>query len=201
MKRAVVLAGRVVIVVSLAIVPIGKTALMAGAVEQLPTSALTKSTHRSPNAKPFVMTYRPSEVDLRIRRVGLGSALSQVQQRFGVPSSRREESISDTTCGPPYTRLDLSYKGLALRLQGSFEGKRFTVVSVEVSSRKWIVHPGLRVGMEEQLVRRKLGEPIEESDEGGFHRLHYVNKGNDGFAVFYFKGRILIKMEWESNLC
>jgi len=181
MKRAVVLAWRVVIVVSLAIVPLGKTALMVGAVEQLPT--------------------RPSEVDLRIRRIGLGSALSQVQQQFGVPSSRRQESISDTTCGPPYTRLNLSYSGLVLRLQGSFEGKQFTVVSVEVSSRRWIVHPGLRVGMEEQLVRRKLGEPIEDSDEGGFHRLHYVNKGNDGFAVFYFKGRILIKMEWESNLC
>jgi hypothetical protein len=54
--------------------------------------------------------------------------------------------------------------------------------------------------MRESSVKQKLGVATE-SNEGGFHRLHYVNKGNDGFAVFYFKDEILRKVAWESNLC
>lgn len=84
---------------------------------------------------------------------------------------------------------------------GTFEGNQFKVVSVKVHSSKLAIQPGLRVGMEQHLVRKKLGVPAGESNKDGFYRLHYVNKGNDGFAVFYFKDRVLKWVEWESNLC
>ena len=144
---------------------------------------------------------RPSKVKLRIRGIGLGSTLNQVLHRFGMPKSRRQESISDTTCGPSYTQLSLDYSGLRFRLEGSLEGSRFRVVSVQVSNSRWIVLPALRVGMKEDKVRRKLGVPAGESDEAGFHRLHYVNRGNDGFAVFHFREGTLTKIEWEKSLC
>ena len=142
-----------------------------------------------------------SEVDLKVQTVGLGSPLKKVRKRLGPPTKQHREFISDNTCYSSATSFELSYSGMTIRLLGSLKGKEFTVVSMEVEAPAWLIQPGLRVGMEERLVRKKLGAPIEESDENGFHRLHYVNKGNDGFAIFCFKDGTLAKLRWESALC
>src|SRR6266404_2244296 len=88
---------------------------------------LPGSTYRLANSTRLVSRYRPSEVELRIRNVGLGSALNQVRQRFGLPKSRRQESISDTTCGAPYLHLSLTYPGLTFGFDGPLKGSRFKV--------------------------------------------------------------------------
>jgi hypothetical protein len=53
--------------------------------------------------------------------------------------------------------------------------------------------PGIRVGMNGHQIRNRLGVPAGESDDGGFHRLQYVNKENDGFAALYFRDDRLVK--------
>lgn len=142
-----------------------------------------------------------SEVDLRIRTVGLGSSLKKVRKRLGAPTKQQREFISDNTCFPAATSLELSYHGMTVRLLGSRDGKQFSVVSIEVEAPRWLIQPSLRVGMDERLIRKRLGVPAGESNENGFHRLHYVNKGKNGFAVFYFRDSMLAKVKWESALC
>lgn len=141
------------------------------------------------------------EVDLRVGEIGLGSYYADVRREFGVRGNIKKELSSDTTCGPPHRSLELKYRGLTIELQTLGNDKQFRVVAMEVDSSSWEIKPRVRVGINERSVREKLGRPASESDENGYHRLHYVNIGNDGFAVFYFKNSILVKVSWESNLC
>jgi hypothetical protein len=142
-----------------------------------------------------------SEVNFSIGKIRLGSTYGDVRRLLGMPTKQQRETNLDTSCIPPSTILTLDYDGLRIQLYGPLKGKTFIVFSVEVVASKWLIRPGIRVGLAEHFVRSRLGTPAEESNEGEFHRLHYVNKRNDGFAVLYFKDRILIKVSWESALC
>jgi hypothetical protein len=141
------------------------------------------------------------EVDLKIETVGLGSHYRSVRRRLGVPGRQLREFNPDTTCGPPYTNLKLSYPGLETELDRWVGRGKFTVVSMEVVSAHWLISPGIRVGMNERMIRKKLGATSSESDANGSLRLYYTNKGNDGSAVFYFRGGVLEKVAWASDLC
>jgi hypothetical protein len=142
-----------------------------------------------------------TEVELRVRGVGLGTSFDQIRRRLGTPRDQRQECISDNTCGAPHSHLSLNYLGVALGLDRLSKATPFKVISVEVISSKWVIQPALRVGMEEAQVRQRLGAPAEESNEGTFRVLHYVNKGNDGFAALYFREGVLKRVAWESAVC
>lgn len=141
------------------------------------------------------------EVNLSVKGVKFDTSYANVRRRFGKPLYVEIEKSFDETCGPPSSRMTLRYSGLVIELQGNIEGRDFRVVSVDVSTPKWLIAPGLRVGMNEREVRARLGQPYEEADESGLHRLAYVSKGNDGGAALYFRSGRLVRIQWEVTLC
>lgn len=146
----------------------------------------------------------PSEVDLRVRGVGLGSLHALVSRQLGQPvSSKREKMVDEfEVCGPSYTRLELNYKGAVIELSGDLQGRNFYVVGMEVTSPQLLISPGIKIGMSENDVRSKLGGlPSQERNESGFHILDYVTKGNDGGAAFYFASGRLVKVQWQYTAC
>lgn len=143
-----------------------------------------------------------NEVDLRVKRVGLGSSYSQVLHQLGRPAStQREKVISDGTCGPSYTSLLLNYKGAVVELHGDLRGRTVEVVSMEITSSKFFIMPGIKVGMTEPEALAKLGKPAQGMWELGVRTLTYVTKGNDGVAVLFFRDGRLEKVYWKYTLC
>ena len=150
-----------------------------------------------PNQDPQKFT----EVDFRVNGVGLGSAFGVVLRQFGQPVSSKREKIDDETCGPAYTSLRLRYEGASLELSGDLKGHNFYVISMEVTSPKFLIAPGVKIGMTEEDVRAKLGVPAEERTGSDSRKLIYVTKGNDGAAALHFRDGRLVKVQWDYTAC
>ena len=144
-----------------------------------------------------------TEVDFRIKGVGLGSSYAVVLRQLGRPvSSKREKMDSDFgVCGPAYMSLKLRYQGVELELSGDLKGRNFYVISMEVTSPKFLIAPGVKIGITEEETRSKLGAPFQERTEAGFRILNYVTKGNDGTAGLYFRDGRLVKIDWGYTMC
>jgi hypothetical protein len=144
------------------------------------------------------MAASAGEIDLRIKGVGLGTPQSIILRRLGKPLQIKKGKFDP--CGGDVT-VTRRYSGLVIELLGDGNERNFTVVSIELTSSKWSVARGIRVGAEAKDVIKKFGEPLEKVMKSGLERWSYVNKGNDGFAGFYFRNNKLVKVEWESALC
>lgn len=144
---------------------------------------------------------RPAEVNFRLHGIGLGSSRALVLRRLGSPLSMRSEKIEDDTCGPPHISLKLTYEGALFELSGDLPGRNFEVVSIEVTSPRVLIAPGIKIGMTEKEIRSKLGAPWQVSDESGVRILNYVTRGNDGGAALNFLNGRLVKVQWQYTLC
>lgn len=142
-----------------------------------------------------------TEVDLRVKGVGLGSSYAVLLRQTGRPVSSHREKIHDETCGPAHTSLELKYNGAVLELVGDLQGRDFKVVSFEVTSPRLIMSPGIKIGMSQEKAQSKLGTPWQISNESGFRILNYVTKGNDGGVFLYFRNGRLVKVYWRYTLC
>jgi hypothetical protein len=141
------------------------------------------------------------EVHLRVRGIGLGSSYSLVRQRLGRPRRLHDERQLDDTCGPPHTARTLDYDGLTVVLLGTLNKRNFTVVSMDVTSRRWLISQSVRVGMRYDVVKSVLGKDYEGRDGPIAQKLNYVNSGNDGFARLTFERGLLVRVAWGSALC
>ena len=142
-----------------------------------------------------------TEVNLTVNAIGLDTSYSNVRRRLGAPQRARRVRVLDDTCSPPHTDLTLYYPGLKIELHGTLAGRNYQVVSMEVTSPKWVLAPRVRVGMEQTVARARLGVPVEESAEAGMRRLYYVTKGNLGGVALDFRAGRLVRIGWGHTLC
>ena len=139
-----------------------------------------------------------SEVDLRINDVGLGTSYETVVKNLGKPlKSKKIRQILECSDNEPYTQLTLTYPGLIIELWNIEDTRKFNVLSIGFTSDgKWAVS-GLKIGATQKETIARLGKPTYNSKSS----LSYVNKDNDGFAEFKFKGGKLVSVEWGSAIC
>ena len=141
------------------------------------------------------------EVELKVRGVGLCTSYAGVRHQLGRPRRIERRKDLDTTCAPPHRVWTLSYDGLRIALFGGLERDDFQVVSIEVTSSRWLIHPGVRIGTNERETGLHLGAPLAAKDEAGDRVFSYPNKGNDGYAIFHYDSDRLVMVSWESALC
>jgi len=139
-----------------------------------------------------------NEIDLRINGIGLGTSQSTVFRQLGKPLEIKKGEYDE--CGGDIRKI-LRYSGLTIELLGDGNGRNFTVTSIEVSSSKWLVASKIRVSVSPKSVQAKFGLPYNKGKEEGLQFYSYINKGNDGFADFYFRGNKIVKISWEYNPC
>lgn len=138
-------------------------------------------------------------VDLAVSRIRLGSSYPQVIAHLGQPLSNTNHQ--DDSMGSDETIRTLEYTGLKIELHLSSRPRGFLVVSIEVTSARWVIRPSLvQVGMNEEQVKAHLGAPYEESDQGIRHRYHYLNAGGDGYALLEFEAHTLRAVNWTYDL-
>ena len=139
---------------------------------------------------------RISEDDFKVNGVGLGDAYAYVRQRFGEPQLESKEKVPGGNCGGPHTSLTLNYPGVKIGLRGAPSGRKFRVVSVEVTDPLREVSPGLVVGMNEEAARSRLGAPGAVMAETGKRAFFYETKGDSGSIALIFRGDTLIGIHW-----
>ena len=99
------------------------------------------------------------------------------------------------SCGPPHSELTVYYPGLKVELYGPLAGRNFRVASIEITSLAWETARGLRVGMEEMVVRERLGKPeIDYADSGG-RGLIYKARGDSALAALIIRGGVVVSIE------
>lgn len=113
-----------------------------------------------------------TEVDLTINGIRSGSSNRQVQ-KLGKP--RRVKDLGLDECAELYRRT-VYFPGLEIGLLGSKNGQRGKVFALVVTSSRWTIAPGLRIGAERKTVLKKFGRPVFE--ENG--TIRYVTKENLG---------------------
>ena len=142
-----------------------------------------------------------TEVDLRVNGIGSGTPYSKIIKTIGNPL-RAEKHGNDgdyDNCADGW-RKTLYYRGLEIGVLSDAKGRNYKVISLEVTSSKWKISPGIRIGLDKQLVRSKFGKP-NGATVPGENVLNYVTKENLGGVTFYFKGNKLVRVEMEETLC
>ena len=138
------------------------------------------------------------EVDLKINgSVGLGTSYAAVIKNLGKPSKiKKEKSIDVCGDGKPYTATTISYPGLIIELSDISHNGTF-VGSIELTSSKWSLGSGIKVGATQKEVIARFGKTSDVTKTS----LIYTNKGNDGGAEFKFKAGKLVSVNWGSAFC
>ena len=146
---------------------------------------------------PVFAQKKLTEVDLRVNGIHSGSQFSAVLRKFGRPSSVKHLGFDE--CGRGLRKV-LHYPGLAIGLLGDGKGRKYQVISIGLTSSKWTVSPGIRIGAGKDLVQSRYGQPNEGSYPGQ-DVLDYVTKENLGGVTFYFKNGRLIRVLMMETLC
>ena len=162
------------------------------------------------------------EVDLKVNDVGLGTSYETVVKNLGKPvKSKKIRQILECSDNEPYTQLTLTYSGtrqahqplqrdnepytqltltypgLIIELWNIENTRKFNVLSIRFTAgSKWAVS-GLKISATQKDTIARFGKPNDSTKP----RLSYVNKDNNGFAQFKFKGGKLVSVEWESAIC
>lgn len=134
-----------------------------------------------------------TEVDLNVNGVRSGSSMQKVRS-LGRPN--RIKSVGLNECANQYERT-IYFPGLEIGVLGSPNGQRGTVYSLIVTSRRWLIAPGLRVGADRKSVLKAFGKP--DTVEDG--KIYYVTKGNLGGVTFEFRNNRLVRAQMTETLC
>jgi hypothetical protein len=140
-------------------------------------------------------------IDLKIEGVALFSSYSTVTRQLGNPLQKKQGKSFYSECSESReTPLTVQYSGLIIELSGDGKGRNFEVQSIEVSSSKWSVGSGLRVGAPKKDVLAKFGKPATTENESGLEVFGYFTT-NDGGVAFYFLDNKLVKVTLGYNSC
>ncbi|MDQ6785317.1 MAG: hypothetical protein M3033_00660 [Acidobacteriota bacterium] len=143
----------------------------------------------------FPINASANVIDLKVKSVTIGTSYSAVVRQLGKPL--RSANQGSFPCGDKL--LTLYYSGLVIKLDGDGQKQNFSVVSIEITTAKWIPSKGIKIGSDLKNLQTKLGQPDNETKKSGLTNLSYFI--NDGEANFYFKNNKLTKIVWEENLC
>lgn len=141
------------------------------------------------------------EVDLSVNGIRFGTSYADVVKAVGKPRNQARERVSADSCGPAYMDLGLTYGGLFIRMKGTPKGTDFKAVSFDVTSARWTIAPGIRVGMSDADLRKVVGDPGSTDEVEGTIVEHFVNAGNNGIANLFVKNGKLVRVAWEMKLC
>lgn len=137
------------------------------------------------------------EIDIRVNGIGSGSSYRQVLKKIGKPNQIVDNGIDE--CGEGGKLRSLIYPGLTIGILSDAKGRNFVVISVRITSTKWAIQKGIRIGAYRRTVITELGKAIK--DESDPDKLVYVTKGNLGVASFIFRGGRLVEIDMQETLC
>jgi hypothetical protein len=135
-------------------------------------------------------------VELAVNGVGITTIRADVEKKLGKPKSLKR--VGENPCGG--RKLTYEYGGLTIDLDPDSPGEKdFMVVGIVVTSPKWEVEPGVRVGMTAEDVQQRLAKGYMTYSTSGSRQLTYSIP--DGHAEFHFPEKQVTRIFWQMNLC
>ncbi len=102
--------------------------------------------------------------------------------------------------------LTLYYPGVTVELckpEGSPPAipaaMEFHVVTLRVSDRRWVVSPGIHVGMTRSEIQTILGTPDSTESTNGAEELRFSPFSGDAFAVVTLKNGVVVEIEMSED--
>lgn len=137
-------------------------------------------------------------VDFNVKGVRIGAIEKEVREKLGRPARSRKVEVDN--CGEE-TILRLNYPGLEIDLSPDETGKNYVALSFTVTTSKWDIGKGIRVGAPLDKVVGKFGKPWNDSYDATTESLGYSSApGNDVGELFFRNGK-LRKAKWYVNPC
>lgn len=144
--------------------------------------------------------------DLKINGIGLSSFEKDLIKKFGKPARVRNNG-SDYNCADEDSKT-LFYKGVEIDITHFSESKKYKINDIEISSSRFQLASGIKVGDDINIVFSKFGKPYNQSlgytdiDEYHFMVSNNNDVSNDGGNVtFSFRQNKLVKIRWYYNFC
>ncbi len=120
----------------------------------------------------------------------MGAADRDILRRFG--RSAADERRGTNPCGGPKRRL--RYAGLTFTLDKNEES--YSLIEVDVTSPKWDIGHGIRIGASRRSVRSAFGAPNITSEPNAL-----IYGDGDGTVTFRFRNHRLARVTRNLNLC
>lgn len=143
---------------------------------------------------------KAKEVDLQVNGIRVGSTYKDTLKRLGKPI-RESVDPQKNECTGGYSRT-LYYDGLEVELDGDKSGKDASVISIDVTSSKWKLSSGIKLGATMEEIKALFGEPAAGQD-GDQNRWVYgmSEKLGPGATDFLFKDGKLVSIAALGTVC
>jgi hypothetical protein len=146
-----------------------------------------------PNGTSSRPANSPNKITPSINGISLGSYLPKVRQKLGKPLRIRRESY-DHYLGMGAGRR-FEYDGMKAQLIKPPGAKEFHVWAITVTSKKWLVSPRLKIGMNLQEVINLFGVPREVEQKTEYEILWYALEELRGWFQVKIKDGKVIEIE------
>ncbi|MEK7724279.1 MAG: hypothetical protein AAB336_08040 [Acidobacteriota bacterium] len=144
--------------------------------------------------------------DLKINGIGLSSFEKDLVKKFGKPKKLRNNG-NFYNCSDEYSRT-LFYEGLEIDVTHNSESKKYEINEIDISSSKFQLVSGIKIGDDIKHVLSKFGDPYNQNigyadiDQYHFMVTNKNDVSNDGgVATFSFRNNKLVKIHWHYNFC
>lgn len=124
----------------------------------------------------------------------MGTSEAKLRELLGNPLEMNDDGFEE--CSSGYLR-SYHYDGLEIVLLSDERRRNYSVIDIEVSSDKWDIELGLRIGDPIVKVREIFGEPNYPESSSS---VRYVTKGNLGGVDFYSQDGKLIRVRARETL-
>lgn len=168
-----------------------------------PTEVATEVRNTSMNtngiAVPTGTPLASQDVDFNVEDVRILATEVEVLAKLGKPIKRGKVKVDN--CGEEVV-LRFNYPGLEIDFSRSESGKEYVALSFLVTSSKWDIRNGVRIGTRVEDIIVSIGEPWGgfENRGRGADQLSYTVKGNDRAELDIKNGK-LVKAKWYVDPC
>ncbi len=102
------------------------------------------------------------EIDFSVNGISTSSSYREVIKKLGKPKREVPSNILNE-CTGGYSRT-LYYDGLEIELDGDKKMNKSSVVMIKITSTKWKMSSGIRIGETVASLKQRLGEPAALAD-------------------------------------
>lgn len=142
------------------------------------------------------------DAPLSVRGVELGDSAREVLRRLGRPAEVSTEKVDGSGVFGADWRRTFVYDGLLIETSAATKAGPYEVIDIEVTSPRWELSNGVRVGMSYDDVASALGGRglVSPGDADEPPSITTVNSDGYGFATFEFANGKLVRASWGYDL-
>lgn len=140
-----------------------------------------------------------AHIDFEIKGVGIGTSEAEVIKKLGKPLQIKKSS-TDEVCAGEFQKT-LRYDGLVFGISSDDEGRNYSVISVDVTSSKWMDGSVLKIGTDAKDVEAAFDQPNLKETDKGQTIFYYSPRRLEGGATLFFQNDKLTRISWSLNFC